>query len=371
MTRSRERMLVTPTSTRALILSLSIIVGLVASFSGCGTDRPTMPRESGWYSLGFENHIARDLEVAWPYLYAGAGQDGIFRRRINRSGEEWEYMGLAHADMADTTFDSRMTVFVGDVLALDGGDILCGITSFAPWFPGLYRSTDRGASWRVSDAGIADTLCPYESNVFSLESSSCDPEVCFAATQGVIYKSNDRGVTWTQLFGYICGGLGITDLEVHTRNCDVIWATGQTNRFGHYLLASRDGGETWEDIDFRAVAPGATNAVFHISLDPFNEDLAYIWTLRGPARTTDGGGTWRPHSFAWAQEGFGPILFDDRRQGHCFVRAGDIYESWDGGKTAEALESPHKSSIRDMEYDSRRRILYVGTTSGVYKYVSP
>lgn len=347
-------------------------IWLLVLFSACDKDNPTKPEEAGWYSLGFENHKAYELEMAWPFLYACSGRDGLFRNRIRQSDAEWEYLGLSHADMADTTFEASDYAILQDVVVLENRDILAGLVAFTPWFHGLYRSSGAGGTWERSDAGIPDTLCPYESNVFSLEKSSCNPNVCFAATTGTIYRSEDGGRSWDRMHGYVCGGLGISDVQIHPKDCNITWAGGETNRFQEDLRRSTDGGRTWEWVDIAQVVPH-DNAIYTIALDPFDAQVAYFGMLRGAIRTTDGGETWESPAFTWDPEGHAhSIVFDERRRGHLLVAArSTIYESWDGGDTAQVLQSPNTTLILDMEYDSRRQTLYVGTTAGVYKYVSP
>ena len=352
------------------LLPITAAAWLAVLCSACEKDKPTGPEETGWQFLGLQDYSVHEMDLAYPYLYVSAGSHGLFRKRINRADAGWEYLGLSHSDLVDTSWGPSTFSYVSDVLVLDDGDVLAGVVTHAPWFPGLYRSSDGGRTWQSSDTGIADTLCPYESNIVSLAVSKGEPEVCFAGTDGAVYKSSDSGMNWRRLRGYTCSGLGIDQLHVHARSCNVIWAVGETNRFEDYLITSRDGGLSWQGINLRDVVTGMI-AIGQISLDPFDDNVVYAWARGGPIRTEDGGDTWHSVSFPWAPDGVGPITFDDMREGHFFARSGEIYESWDGGETAEALEGPHSSSIRDMEYDGRRRTLYIGTATGVYRYLGP
>jgi photosystem II stability/assembly factor-like uncharacterized protein len=346
------------------------MIVLAAACIGCGDDNPTRPAEPGWYSLGMPEHELNDLELAYPYLYLAAGDKGISRRRVDQVEGEWEYMGLAHAELADTSWGSRAHAYVSDLLALETGALLAGLTSYAEWFPGLYRSCDGGLNWDPSDTGIADTLCPFESNVSSLDGSPTHGELCFAGTEGAIYRSEDAGVTWTRLRGFICAGLGVHELQVHPRAPQIIWAVGEGNIFVDYIVASSDGGQTWRSIDLGDAAPGMLH-VRRLCLDPSDEDVVYVWTWDDLIKSEDGGDTWAKASFSWAPGGVHRMVFDYTRPGHLFASADDIYESWDGGDTAEPLESPHATGVRDIEYDPLRGVLYLGTKTEVYKYLSP
>lgn len=355
---------------RAYQLWMAAIALLAAFPLACDEGDMRRSEEPGWHFLGLEEHPARRLEVAYPYLYVSTGADGLFRKTLAEADSDWEYLGLASSDLADSTWEPGTRSHTTDVIALEDGDILAGVVAYAPWFHGLYRSGDGGRSWQPSDTGIADTLCPYESNVSSLAVSACQAEVSFAGTDGSVYRSEDAGLTWSRLLGYVCAGLGVDQLHVHPRSCNVVWAAGETNRFDHYLITSKDGGMSWEAIDLKDVVSGVL-AIGRISLDPFDEDVVYLWAPGGPFKTEDGGGTWSSASFGWAPDGVGAITFDDMRQGHFFAVGNDLYESWDGGESARAVEIPFTSAIHDMKYDSGRHTLHVGTTTGVYMYVSP
>jgi photosystem II stability/assembly factor-like uncharacterized protein len=352
-----------------LILSVTLMAVLI--FPACDSEDPTKPREPGWTALGFDDFAAWELELDWPYLYACAGSHGVFRTDIRADSDAWQYIGLADSAMADSSFDSRTVFSVTDVGVSTAGHILASATSFAEWFPGLYRSDDDGISWTRSDSGIVDEYCPFESNVSSVEIADSDNRLCFAGTEGSIYRSEDGGKHWTHVSGWVCVGLGIRDIEIHQRDNSIVWAGGQTGRFSPDLRKSSDGGRTWEIVYIQQFVPG-DNVVRAIATDPFDPAVAIVSPIRGSILTNDGGDTWKSPAFPWAAETSPHIVaFDNRRSGHMFVSVGNtVFESWSGGDTAELLEGSDLSTVLAMVYDSRRRDLYVGTYSGVHSYHS-
>ncbi|MEK7765209.1 MAG: hypothetical protein AAB368_03125, partial [bacterium] len=104
---------------------------------------------------------------------------------------------------------------------------------------GLYQSEDGGASWRA---------------VFTGETW---PFNVLVTSEGVVYcpgtnlwRSTDRGKTWTQLTHFEHGGT-IVGLEVHPRDPGTVWIS-RTDwdgaNSGGGVFRTRDGGATWEDI---------------------------------------------------------------------------------------------------------------------------
>jgi photosystem II stability/assembly factor-like uncharacterized protein len=285
---------------------------------------------------------------------------------------EWEYLGLVDSTLVDTTFGPGTNPVVRDVQVLQNGDIMAAITTHPARFPGIFRSTDDGATWQRSDFGVGDTLAVYASNIYSLAANPCDPRHILAGSNGAILRSVDRGNTWRRLFGSTSSGLGVNDIDVHPRECNIVWAGGETSRFAGYAIRSSDAGLTWESVDLGSEV--TFDNYFHsVALDPFDTKVVYVSLREGAIKSKDGGDSWVNPAFSWAPNGsLGDTVFDEEIRGHLFIACGDaVYESWDDGETAEILQRPRSSVVWDMEYDSLRKILYVATESGIFRYVIP
>ena len=93
----------------------------------------------------------------------------------------------------------------------------------------LYRSDDRGASWRVLRS-------PYEGSFFGLVPIRGEGLLAFGL-RGHLYRSADAGETWTKLESHtvsmLTDGIAINDLRVIISGLAGV------------MLVSRDGGETF------------------------------------------------------------------------------------------------------------------------------
>jgi hypothetical protein len=138
---------------------------------------------------------------------------------------------------------------------------------------------------------------------------------------GLIYKTTDGGLTWTQQFLP-------PDLLFSVSFADALhgWAVG----WGPTLLRTTDGGPTWTP----QAVPGTTNALF--AVQALGPDVAWIAGANGlVARTVDGGQDWQleplPGLASWPIEA---LSFLDAEQG------------WAGGSSGIWRRSPFCSVLR-------------------------
>jgi photosystem II stability/assembly factor-like uncharacterized protein len=124
---------------------------------------------------------------------------------------------------------------------------------------GLWKTTDKGVTWTaVTDGQITS------SSVGAVAVSETNPDIVFIGTgesciRGNIqpgdgmYKSTDAGKTWT--FTGFRDGQNISKIRIHPTNPDVVFAAV----FGHYgapndergIYKTTDGGKTWRRVLFR------------------------------------------------------------------------------------------------------------------------
>jgi photosystem II stability/assembly factor-like uncharacterized protein len=128
-------------------------------------------------------------------LYAGV-PEGIFRS--TDGGTNWTNLGLM-----DVT-----------ALALNPGDpntiyaAAGGASYFGPGILGLFKSTDRGASWAPINNGLT-TVLESRSTVTAIAFAPGNACTVYLATSGSgVYKSVDGGENWKPL------NRGLTNLDV-------------------------------------------------------------------------------------------------------------------------------------------------------------
>jgi photosystem II stability/assembly factor-like uncharacterized protein len=144
---------------------------------------------------------------------------------------------------------------------------------------GLWKTSDKGVTWTpVTDGQITS------SSVGALAVSESSPDIVFIGTgescirgnimsgDGV-YKSADAGKTWTHV-GFR-NAKNISKIRIHPTNADIVYVAA----FGHHgapneergVFKSIDGGKTWKRTLFR----DAKTAAIDLSIDPKNPLVMY------------------------------------------------------------------------------------------------
>ncbi|MEI8243930.1 MAG: sialidase family protein, partial [bacterium] len=198
---------------------------------------------------------------------------------------------------------------------------------------GLYRSDDRGASWRRL-TGKDPVLAGARWVAAAPDDGTC----VFAAAEaagGGLYRSADGGATWKR-----CEGLAGEDVEsvaVCSQNAKVVLA-GQ--RDGNFMSSSADGGATWIKHDMGGPVKGQVVLAMSETL----------WAVVGRAedkgvRVTDNGGqTWTAaegdvahHGGALVVAQTGETLFTTKHHG--------VNKSTDGGRTWKYTMEDHSRMV--------------------------
>jgi DNA-binding beta-propeller fold protein YncE/photosystem II stability/assembly factor-like uncharacterized protein len=171
-------------------------------------------------------------------------------------------------------YANDQTLFVGVSSGLTGG--------------GVYKSTDGGHSWRLACLGLSDLLVQG----VAVSPGYADDATVFARSyrQG-LFRSTDGGAHWEALGERYAAKpedrrLGTLALSSAYVTDSTLWA-GMSGPDRDALLASTDGGDTWQEL-----MSGEAEA---LALSPaFAEDGRAFAAFRGLGllRTADGGHTW-------------------------------------------------------------------------------
>ena len=226
---------------------------------------------------------------------------------------------------------------------------------------GLFKSVDRGRSWRAVNAGLGKRPDPQVAVLASA------PQALFAGTvQNGVFKSTDRGKTWTKTNAGLAGR-HVGALVLDRRNPQTLYAGTE---FG--VDKSTDGGLTWRAVD-SGLVPGLewTHA---LAIDPRTPSTLYASTTYGLFKSIDGGGTWRA---AGLRGKYVPSLaIDSRRSGVVYAGTfgGGVFKSTNGGATWRATNV----GLSDLGVwggivvdPTNPRIVYVGTAeSGVFRSIN-
>jgi photosystem II stability/assembly factor-like uncharacterized protein len=196
-------------------------------------------------------------------------------------------------------------------------------------FGGVYRTEDGGESWTSVARG----------QFHSVEFSTSDPNVAYAASPDAFLRSEDGGKSWLQFSRYDVGGgwgpggirPGVPiDLQIDPRDPYRIFV----NNYGGGNFLSEDGGLTW-----MTASDGYTGAdLSDISVHPHNPAVVYVNGRSGPFMSVDGGKSWTGLNPVRVQEiAEGSLISIDPSDPEHLIMAsahwGWTYESEDRGAT--------------------------------------
>ena len=214
------------------------------------------------------------------------GRVGVFRRGGN--GGDWEHV-------LDTL--QAFTVFVHPK---DPETVFAGTSD------GVWRSTDRGATFQR--AGFPDA----NKQVWCFLVDSRDPKRVFAGASPIdVYRSDDTGATWRRLptpaIPEHCKGpfaSRVMRLAQHPARPDELYAALEING----VMRSTDAGETWADCSpgliELAEQPHLKNKIVSdttaegmldghaITINPADPDAVILAVRMGLFRSADQGRTW-------------------------------------------------------------------------------
>ncbi len=212
-------------------------------------------------------------------LYAIAG--GVMRS--DDRGHDW------------VAIDSSGAV---DELALVAADDPDTVFAYGVGGLGLCRSTDGGATWESTSAGLPDTM-----RVKIIGTDPQNPATLYAdcwgyASYGGLFKSTDSGATWSALAPGTWGGGAVSSMAVDPQQPNAIWAAAAfwEELPANQILYSDDGGASWEKRELAGTEAGMH--AFDIYFAPGDADTLYatmfapVGTVTAVCRSTDGGANW-------------------------------------------------------------------------------
>ena len=152
---------------------------------------------------------------------------------------------------------------------------------FTATFNGIYKSEDRGSSWSEVYQGAN----PPQSAVLCLAIDPSNPDAVFAGTLSGIARSPDGGINWERPPGRVSDKV-ITALAVHPFDSQVVLAGTE----GYGVFKSTDGGSTWRECFIKA-SPEA-NRIHALEFAPSQPEVVYAGSESGVFKSLDGGENW-------------------------------------------------------------------------------
>lgn len=199
---------------------------------------------------------------------------------------------------------------------------------------GVMRSDDSGKSF-ISKSQITEKTSLIKTSVLSMEIDPSNGSTLYAGTQqNGLFASDDNGEVWRSLNFPLTN---IRKIIVNPQNTNNIYASGMLNGRGT-IYRTDDRGGSFQQV---YVEPRDGTNITALAIHPSNPDIIYAGISTGLLiRTSDGGSTWEDlYTFG----GFSilEILFDAEDSDTIYVlnASNGVYKSRDGSITFESILS--------------------------------
>ncbi|MDE2752524.1 MAG: YCF48-related protein [Gemmatimonadota bacterium] len=284
-----------------------------------------------------------DLEVVpgtQSHIYVGAASGGV-----------WE--SVNHGTTWTPIFDDQPNISIGDI-ALAPSDPLeiwvgtgeANNRNSSPWGQGVYHSSDGGKTWRLT--GLEDTR-----HVGRIVVHPTDPDRVWVAAVGHlfgpneergVFRTTDRGATWQKLL-YINENTGATDLAMDPSDPAILYAAMyQRQRRAHGFIGggpgsgiykSTDGGDTWRELT--EGLPEGDMGRIGLAVSRRNPQLVMAVVEAedgGIFKSTDRGETWtRVNELNQRPMYYSQLRIDPNDDETVYLVAGSLHRTTDGGET--------------------------------------
>ncbi|HXG67351.1 MAG TPA: hypothetical protein VNO70_19765 [Blastocatellia bacterium] len=232
------------------------------------------------------------------------------------------------------------------------------LTAERPAASGFYLSTDGGVNWTQTLAASPRDLAvdPFDSRVLYLgvgRTARLDDPPELRDPLAGLYRSTDRGVTWTNIYTtpydqYRTRDIRIALSPVRPQTLFVYTGGFIGSSFDVRLLVSTDGGETWTNRGSADLDTAQFGYNTYIVADPADVDTLYVGS-RDLFKSTNGGQSWKNITESFTFNGatylYTPRISQAHPDQHAFAFSptdrrviyigndGGIYKSTDGGDT--------------------------------------
>lgn len=206
-------------------------------------------------------------------------------------------------------------------------------TIYAATTVGLFRSTDGGQTWTERMRGMKEV-----NFVVCVAVDPLHPNVVYAGTTGGMYRSLDATESWTKINHGLLPedakmasmALGVNALGVDPETPTRIYA-GTTQG----LFRSSDRGESWSRIGESILG----DYVSTLAIDARMATKVYVGTSEGLFRTDDAGDTWTAIEDGLANSSIRVVRLDpqESRKLYCGTNGNGLFRSVDGGSSWEKL----------------------------------
>jgi hypothetical protein len=349
--------------------------------------------QAAWTLAGPTNIGGRIVDVAvdptlTDTIYVAAATGGIWKSTDAGNTFSPIWPASSPQAMGALAMGSDATLYAGAGEANPGG----GSISFGG--KGLYRSTDRGATWKLVGLKGVD-------RIGRIAVDPSDPKRVFAAAAGSLfspggprglYRSIDRGRSWSLVLPGDNATTGAIDVAIDPNDPLVVYAAMWDHLrepdlrtyggVGSGVFRSADGGTTWSRLAGGLPAPSPNVGRIGVAVAPSDSNRVYAiviktdGTFRGFFVSDDAGDSWTEaptsgllsssqSTYGWW---FGRVWVDPANEDQAFVGGVPLIVSSNGGATWTDAGGGVHADQHAMAWDPKDPgRVYLGNDGGVYR----
>ena len=278
--------------------------------------------------------------------------DGVFRSQDG--GATWVRMTPENPEVMEN--HSSMRNFVSVAIDPQNPDIVYAGTRHLPW-----KTSDGGQSWHNLKDGILD-----DSDVFSIIVDPKTPSRVYASACSGIYKSDNGADVFHRVQGLPHSAIRTRVLKQDPQRSSIVYA-GTTGGMWKTL----DGGTRWTLVTSSDVV------VNDVLIDPRNPERVLIATDRGGVlASNDGFAKYQPSNRGFSHRMVGSVIADRKDPNRLYVGIvndevhGGLFSTDDLGKTwqqvSKGLGERDVLSLQQAE----NGVIFAGTNHGIFYLAS-
>lgn len=346
-------------------------------------------------SFGLEGKTVTAMHEFAGTLYAATPDSGVYRRYLADPDSGWKPLGVPAKTLTSIFAFHTVCPLIcwKGILAGAAADLTVGDSTLIYFYQQRPDTCQKPGAWLAASKGIdAVSVRRIQALAGVAVCQPIGPEfvTAFAAGQGAIFRSLDRGQSWQQVWQRQSHDFRV--LAASQRSWldplgQEIWAGGHflpdtlDNAWRPLIMLSRNAGEQWEDL-----SPAHINwneRCVALAPDPADTNRIYAALTHTILRSWDRGRSWQavfPMSPAIT---FTALAVDPQTPQHLLAsgsagnNAAVLYESRNGGDEWQMLPlRPLLIAIGSMIFDpfpadppALPRSVYLATSgSGVWRY---
>ncbi len=274
-------------------------------------------------------------------IYIGTKEDGIFMTKDG--AESWEKLDFPPVKVYGLAINSfnAQIIFVSGVWQGRGK---------------IYKSENSGTDWKEIYTEPADGTV-----ITALAASPFDGNVLYAGTsEGAIFKTTSGGESWSNLTK---APSAVTSIAFDAASADAVYFA----IFKGGILGTRDGGKTFSDLA-KNIEGGRklrrASQVFSIAADPREAGILYAGLDEGIMKSANFGETWDPLNILESSKGF-PVraiaVNPQNSKEIIYSSAQAVYKSIDGGVQWSTAQLQTSKIVSVFKYDPQNPgTIYLG-----------